>query len=65
MEKGTIKWFNPESNYGFIKRENGDADVWFNGDVVEAKKPLEKGDNVTFELQEGNGRPKAAKVQRG
>ncbi|MDO8124860.1 MAG: cold shock domain-containing protein [Candidatus Hermodarchaeota archaeon] len=63
MEKGTIKWFNPESNYGFIQRDNGDADVWVHGDEVEANKFLNKGDNVTFEIKEGEGRPKATKVK--
>ena len=63
MEKGTIKWFNPESNYGFIQRDNGDADVWVHGDEIEGDKNLNKGDNVTFEIQEGEGRPKATKVK--
>jgi CspA family cold shock protein len=63
MEKGTIKWFNPESNYGFIQRDNGDADVWVHGDEIEGNKGLNKGDNVTFEIKEGEGRPKATKVK--
>ncbi|MHA2315045.1 MAG: cold shock domain-containing protein [Candidatus Hermodarchaeia archaeon] len=63
MEKGTIKWFNAESNYGFITRDNGDPDVWVHGDEVEGGKTLAKGDNVTFELKEDNGRPKAHKVK--
>lgn len=63
MEKGTIKWFNAETNYGFIQRENGDADVWVHGDEIEGSKSLNKGDHVTFELKEGEGRPKATKVK--
>jgi CspA family cold shock protein len=64
MENGTVKWFDPETNYGFIERENGDADVYVHGDDIEGGKSLNSGDNVTFELKEGNGRPKAAKVTR-
>jgi len=64
MENGTIKWFDPDRNYGFIERENGDADVFVHGDDVEEDTSLNTGDQVTFELKEGNGRPKAAKVHR-
>lgn len=64
MENGTIKWFDPDRNYGFIERGNGDADVFVNGDDVEESVSLNTGDQVTFELKEGNGRPKAAKVHK-
>ena len=63
MEKGTIKWFNAASNYGFIQRDHGDADVWVHGDEIVGGKSLNKGDLVTFELKEGEGRPKATKVK--
>ena len=64
MENGTIKWFDAERNYGFIARENGDSDVFVHGDDVEGGASLNAGDNVTFELKEGNGRPKAQKVSK-
>ncbi|MFX1565856.1 MAG: cold shock domain-containing protein [Promethearchaeota archaeon] len=62
MEHGKIKWFDTERNYGFIERENGDSDVFVHGDDVEGRVTLTTGDSVAFELKEGNGRPKAAKV---
>jgi len=64
MENGKIKWFDTEQNYGFIERENGDSDVFVHGDDVESGISLKMGDNVTFELKEGNGRPKASKVSK-
>jgi CspA family cold shock protein len=64
MENGTIKWFDTDRNYGFIERENGDSDVFVHGDDVESGTSLNAGDNVTFELKEGNGRPKAQRVSR-
>lgn len=63
MKKGIVKWFDPEYNYGFIQQDN-DADVFFDGSLIEAGKPLTRGESVTFELKEGNGRPKASKVIR-
>jgi CspA family cold shock protein len=64
MENGTIKWFDKERNYGFIERGNGDSDVFVHGDDVESDTFLNTGDHVTFELKEGNGRPKALKVSK-
>lgn len=64
MENGTIKWFDAERNYGFIERENGDSDVYVHGDDVEGGAALNAGDPVTFELKDGNGRPKAQKVSK-
>jgi len=28
MQKGTVKWFNPTKDYGFIKPAVGDKDVF-------------------------------------
>lgn len=64
MENGTIKWFDADRNYGFIQRDNGDSDVFVHGDDVEDGILLNTGDNVTFELKDSTGRPKAAKVSK-
>ena len=64
MENGTIKWFDTDRNYGFIERENGDVDVFVHGEEIEGGNSLSAGDKVTFELKEGNGRPKATKVSK-
>ena len=62
MEKGTVKWFNPDRNYGFIERETGN-DVFVHGDDIEGDKVLKEGDKVTFEIGEGDRGPKALKVK--
>jgi CspA family cold shock protein len=64
MENGTIKWFDPESNFGYIERGNGDIDVFVHGDEIEGGKALNAGDKVTFEIKEGEGRPKAKNVSK-
>ncbi len=61
MEKGTVKWFDSDRNYGFIEREN-DVDVFVHGSEVQGDKALTKGDHVSFELKKDNGRPKAITV---
>ena len=56
MNKGTVKWFNSQKGYGFITNaENGeDIFVHFSGIAGEGYKSLEEGQNVTFDITEGN-----------
>ncbi|MFX1491706.1 MAG: cold-shock protein [Promethearchaeota archaeon] len=61
MEKGTVKWFNPDRNYGFIERENG-SDVFVHGSEVQGDRLLKEGDKVTFNIEEGDRGLKATKV---
>lgn len=64
MNKGTVKWFNGTKGYGFITNaENGeDVFVHFTGIVAEGFKTLEEGQNVTFDITEGNRGPQATNV---
>lgn len=53
MEKGTVKWFNPEKGIGFIEREEGkDVFVHYSAINAEGYKTLAEGANVTFEIVE-------------
>ena len=61
MEKGTIKWFNPDRNYGFIEREIG-TDVFVHGNEVEGAQLLKEGDRVSFKVEDGDRGLKATKV---
>ena len=56
MNKGTVKWFNSQKGYGFIKNaENGEEIfVHFSGIAGEGYKTLEEGQNVSFEITEGS-----------
>lgn len=56
MNKGTVKWFNAQKGYGFITNESTGEDVFvhFSGIAGEGYKSLEKGQNVTFDITEGN-----------
>ena len=56
MNKGTVKWFNAQKGYGFITNESTGEDVFvhFSGIAGEGFKSLEEGQNVTFDITEGN-----------
>lgn len=61
--QGKVKWFNPEKGYGFIEVEEGkDVFVHYSEIQEEGFKTLEEGQEVEFEIVEGNRGPQAANV---
>ncbi len=62
---GRVKWFNPEKGYGFIEREDGDdVFVHFSAIQDEGFKTLNEGDQVEFEVVEGERGPQAEEVKK-
>jgi CspA family cold shock protein len=62
---GKVKWFNAEKGYGFIESDGGgDVFVHFSAIQGEGFKTLEEGQNVEFEVVEGNRGLQAANVIR-
>ena len=63
MVKGTVKWFNATKGYGFISTEEGD-DVFVHYSAIETDgfKTLEEGQQVEFEIVEGDKGPQATNV---
>lgn len=65
MEHGKVKWFNSEKGFGFIEREGGeDVFVHFSAIQGEGYKSLEEGQEVTFEIENGQRGPQAVNVQK-
>lgn len=64
MEQGTVKWFNSEKGYGFIERENGAGDVFVHYSAIQGDgfRNLEEGQEVTFEVTQGQKGPQASNV---
>lgn len=63
MNKGTVKWFNAEKGFGFITSEDGkDLFAHFSEIKKDGFKTLEEGQNVTFEIKEGQKGPQAANI---
>lgn len=63
MQNGKVKWFNNEKGYGFIEVDGGD-DVFVHFTAIQGEgfKSLEEGQEVSFEIVEGNRGPQAANV---
>ena len=60
---GKVKWFSAEKAYGFIEREDGsDVFVHYSAIQDEGFKSLTEGQNVEFEIVDGNRGPQAANV---
>ena len=63
--KGKVKWFNAEKGFGFIIDEYGkDVFVHFSAIKVDGYKTLNEGEEVTFEVVQGDRGPLAKDVQR-
>ncbi|PZX07604.1 putative cold-shock DNA-binding protein [Psychrobacillus insolitus] len=63
MHHGKVKWFNNEKGYGFIEYNDGeDVFVHFTGIQGDGFRALDEGQEVTFEIVEGNRGPQAANV---
>jgi cold shock protein len=63
--KGKVKWFNNAKGYGFIGRDDGpDVFVHYSGITADGYKSLQEGDDVEFEIVDGQKGPQAANVTR-
>jgi len=63
MTKGRVKWFNDQKGYGFIEVE-GSKDVFVHHSSIQGEgfKSLKEGDEVEFEIVQGDKGPQADKV---
>ena len=61
MSKGTVKWFNADKGFGFIAPEDGSKDLFVHHSEVRGGY-LREGENVEFEVGEGQKGPCAVSV---
>jgi CspA family cold shock protein len=63
MTKGTVKWFNATKGYGFITSDTGeDVFVHFSSIQGDGYKSLEEGQQVEFDLTQGEKGLQASNV---
>jgi cold shock protein len=60
MKNGTVKFFNSEKGFGFIKEDNG-QDIFVH--VSGLKAEIRENDRVTFEVEQGKKGLNAVNVQ--
>jgi CspA family cold shock protein len=62
-ERGTVKWFNNDKGFGFIKRDNGpDVFVHFRAISSTGYRSLAEGQLVEFTVTQGQKGPQAENV---
>jgi cold shock protein len=63
--KGTVKWFNNLKGYGFLGRDEGDdVFVHFSSIQKDGYKSLKEGEEVIFDIVQGEKGPQADRVAR-
>lgn len=62
--KGQVKWFNESKGFGFITPTDGSKDVFVHFSAIQGNgfKTLAEGQNVEFEIQDGQKGPSAVNV---
>ena len=63
--RGTVKFFNVEKGFGFIKPDGGGADVFVHISALQSATSLREGDHVEFDMgaDRRSGRPRAENVR--
>ena len=63
---GTVKWFNGAKGYGFIKRKDGEKDIFVHLSAVKdaGLKYLREGEQLTFEIKGTDKGPSAINLQK-
>jgi len=64
-ERGVVKWFNNAKGYGFIGREGGN-DIFCHYSAIQGEgyKSLQEGDQVEFEIVNGQKGQQASNVTK-
>ncbi len=64
MAQGKVKWFNDQKGFGFITPNDGGKDLFVHHSAIVATgfKSLAENQEVTYEVEQGQKGPSAARV---
>ena len=64
MATGRVKWFSSEKGYGFIEQDDGGKDVFVHFSAIQGDgyRNLNEGDEVEFDVEQGQKGLQAANV---
>ena len=64
MASGKVKWFDEKKGFGFIERDDGaDVFVHFRSITGDGFKTLSEGQQVEFDVEQGQKGPQAVGVK--
>jgi CspA family cold shock protein len=63
--EGTVQWFDSAKGYGFIRLSDGGKDIFVHHSAIDMDgyKTLEDGQNVSFDVVQGNKGLQASEVR--
>jgi len=66
MSSGKIKWFNSTKGFGFIVDDDNSKDVFVHISAMKSAgiESLDEGDEVTYEIEENNGKTNAINLAK-
>ncbi len=65
MEEGIVKWFSDKKGFGFIERgDGGDVFVHHTSINMPGFKTLSEGEQVSFDVEDGQRGPAARNVNK-
>ena len=65
MEEGIVKWFSDKKGFGFIERgDGGDVFVHHTSINMPGFKTLSEGEQVAFDVEDGQRGPAARNVNK-
>ena len=65
-QEGTVKWFNEDKGYGFIKPDDGGQDLFvhYSGIAGDGFRSLAEGEKVSYEASQGKKGMEAKNVSK-